>query len=180
MAKRRAQSKRRAKKVTYQTAARKRSEPPADQLRKAVYSREALELPNAPAEIASEQKEASTEDVFGLSTTMAKRFAEQAAEQNARTFSNFIPPLAPPGAKNAAPTILREVLDCVTQQVHLNLQFFSVLPTSRTPQSLLLLQTQFAKGTSENLFEATRRICSIASQISAETGRSLIRRGRAT
>ena len=48
MAKRRAASKRRANKVMsfHQAARRKRSEPKADQLQKAVYSQEALEPAN--------------------------------------------------------------------------------------------------------------------------------------
>ena len=182
MAKRRAAPKRRAKKVIsfHQAAGRKRSEPKADLLRKAVYSQEALEPGNlkVPLEKASEPTgNAAREDVWNLSTKMAKQFAE-GAQDNARTFGIFMPPLATPSLmRNGMQAITRELLEFWAEQIHLNLQSVSALPTSRTPQDLLIVQSHLAKATLESMFQVTSRISSITIQIASEAGRLGIRGG---
>ena len=69
MAKRRAAPKRRAKKVMsfHQAAGRKRSEPKADQLQKAVYSQDALEPDNlkVPIEKHPSRRETPRQRMYG-------------------------------------------------------------------------------------------------------------------
>ena len=183
MAKRRAVPKRRAKKVMsfHQVAGRKRSEPKADQLQKAVYSQEALEPENIkdPVKASDPTGNTAREDVFSLSPKTTKQFVEGTMEQYARAFSMFMPLAAPSLTRNAMQAIVRELLDYVAQQVRLNLQSMNALPTSHSPQNMLIAQNNFAKASSENIFEAASRISSIATHMAMEAGRLRRRGGQA-
>ena len=101
-------------------------------------------------------------------------------DQYTRAFSIFMPPLATPSlARNGMQAIMRELLNYVAQQVRLNLQSINALPTSRSPQDLLIVQSNLAKATSENIFEAASRISSIATHMATEAGRLRMRGGQA-
>ena len=198
MAKRRTASKRRAKKVSkrrpnkvmsfHQAARRKRSEPQRDQppkgdrLQKAAYSAEVLKPDNLkePTKASELPGNDPREDVSSLSMKMTKQFAEGTAKESTRAISIFIPPLANPLlTRNATVAITRELFGYVAQQVRLNLQSMNALPRSRSPQELLIVQGNFAKATSENIFEAASSIFRIASQMAAEVGRDRPRMGLA-
>ncbi len=173
MAKRRTALKRRqAKKVMrlHQAAPRKRSEPKADRLQQAVYSQEALE-PEVPIEREQPTGIAAGEDVWNLSTKMAAQFAD-GAQDHARTFGIFMPPLATPSLmRNGMQAITWELLNFWAAQMHLNLQSVSAFPTSRTPQNLLIVQSNLARETMKSMFEVTSRISSITIQMASEAGR---------
>ena len=199
MAKRRTASKRRAKKVPkrrpnkvmsfHQAARRKRSapqrdqpEPKGDRLQKAAYNAEVLEPDNLkePTKASELPGNDPREDVSSLSMKMTKQFAEGTAKESTRAISIFIPPLANPLlTRNATVAITRELFGYVAQQVRLNLQSMNALPRSRSPQELLIVQGNFAKATSENIFEAASSIFRIASQMAAEVGRDRPRMGLA-
>ena len=182
MAKRRAAPNRRAKKVMsfHQAVGRKRSEPRADRPQKEVYSPEALETGKLKVPIEKEPTaNIARDDVFSLSTKTTKQFAEGAMEQYSRALGIFMPLAAPSLTRNAMQAIIRELLDYVAQQVRLNLQSMNALPTSFSPQNMLIVQSNLVKASSENIFEAASRISSVATHMAMEAGRLRMRGGRA-